>query len=121
VGLVAFARWTVSCSTVARRTGWVHWLGGVGFLALFFSIVSPDDDAIQQEAIRPAPSSVRVSAHKRVAPRRSLADLSIDACAAAEDPIPALRSVRLIVMDQPFDRLPHFQAPISIHSPPIAS
>jgi len=120
VGLAAFAHWTVSCSTVARMRG-VNLLGGVGILAFLFSVVSPDDDAFQQELIRPATSSVRVSAHKRVAPRRSLADLSINACAAAEDPMPASRTGRLVVMDQPFDRLTHFQAPISIHSPPIAS
>jgi len=122
VGLAAFAGWTLSRSIVPPRMAWVHWLGGVGILALFFSIVSPDDDAFQQELIRPATPSVRVSAHTRVVSRRSLADLSIpNAFSAAGNPILAFRTGRLFVMDQPFDGLTHFQAPISIHSPPVAS
>jgi len=122
VGLAAFAGWTLSRSFVPPRMAWVHWLGGVGILALFFSIVSPDDDAFQQELIRPATPSVRVSAHTRVVSRRSLADLSIpNAFSAAGNPILALRTGRLFIMDHPFDGLTHFQAPISIHSPPVAS
>jgi hypothetical protein len=53
VGMSAFAHWTISCSTLIRRMGWVNWLGGVGILALFFSVASPDDDTFQQELIRP--------------------------------------------------------------------
>jgi hypothetical protein len=121
VGVAAFARWTLCRSNVSRRTGWLNLLGGLGVLALFFSIVSPDDDAFQQELIRPASPSLKVSAQTKVAPRRSLADLSIDVFAAAEDPVLALRTGRLAIMDQPLDVLTHFQAPISIHSPPIAS
>ena len=121
VGLAAFARWTLSRFSVPRRMGWVNWLGGVGILALFFSIVSPDDDAFQQELIRPRPPSVTVSSHTKIAQRGSLVGLSIITFAAAGDPIQALRTGRLVVMDQPFDRLTHFQAPIPIHSPPIAS
>ena len=121
VGLAAFAGWMTSHSTVPRRMGWVKWLGGVGILALVFSIASPDDDAFQQELIRPTSPSVTVSSHTRFAQRGSLVDLSINAFAAARDPILTFRTGRLAVMDQPFDRLPHFQASISIHSPPIAS
>jgi hypothetical protein len=121
VGLAAFAGWTLSRSIVPRRMAF-YWLGGVGILALFFSIVSPDDDAFQQELIRPATPSVRVSAHTRVVSRRSLADLSIpNAFSAAGNSILAFRTGRLFIMDQPFDGLTHFQAPISIHSPPVAS
>jgi len=121
VGLAAFAGWTLSRFSVPRHKGWVHRLGGVGILALFFSIVSPDDDAFQQELIRPTPPSATVPSHTKVAHRGSLVDLSINAFAAAGDPIRALRMGRSVVMDQPLDRLTHFQAPISIHSPPIAS
>jgi len=121
VGLAAFAGWTLCRFPVTRRMGWVHWLGGVGILALFFSIASPDDDAFQQELIRPTPPFATVSSHTKVAQRGSLADLSINAFAAAGDLIRALRTGRPVVMDQPLDRLTHFQAPISIHSPPIAS
>ena len=61
-GLAAFAGWTLARFTVPRRVGWVNLLGGVGILVLFFSIVSPDDDdGFQQELIRPATPSVRVS------------------------------------------------------------
>jgi hypothetical protein len=52
--LAAFAGWTISCFTVPRRVGWVNLLGGVGILALFFSILSPDDDGFQQELISPS-------------------------------------------------------------------
>ena len=121
VGLAAFAGWTLSRSTVPRRMGWVNWLGGVGILALFFSIASPDDDAFQQELIRPTPPSATVSSHTKVAQRGSLVNLAINAFTAAGDSIRALRTGRSVVMDQSLDRLTHFQAPISAHSPPIAS
>ena len=120
VGLAAFAGWTLSRSIVPRRMAWVHWLGGVGILALFFSIVSPDDDAFQQELLRPTPPSATVSSRTKIARPARLGDLSINAFAAAEDPILPLRTGRSVVMDQPFDRLTHFRAPILIHSPPIA-
>jgi hypothetical protein len=121
VGLAAFAGWMTCRSTVPRRMGWVKWLGGVGILALFFSIASPYDDAVQQELIRPTPPSATVPSHTKIAHREPLGDLSSNAFAAERDPILALRTGRLVVMDQPFDRLTHFQAPLSIHSPPIAS
>jgi|SRR5215469_11298212 len=121
VGLAAFARWMLFRSAVSQRMGGFNLLGGLGILALFFSIVSPDDDAFQQELIRPSIPSVRASTHPRVAPRRSLADLSINAFVSSGDPIQALRTGRLVVMDQPLDHLTHFQGPISIHSPPVAS
>jgi len=72
VGLAAFAGWTLSRFSVTRRMGWVNWLAGVGILALFFSIASPDDDAFRQELIRPTPSSATVSSHAKVAQRGSL-------------------------------------------------
>ncbi len=121
VGLAAFAGWTLSRLSVPRRKGWVHKLGGVGILALVFSIISPDDDAFQQQLIRPATPSVTISAHTRLAHRRSLTDLWINAFVATGDPILAPVTGHSLVMDQPLDRLTHFQAPISIHSPPIAS
>ncbi len=120
VGLAAFAGWTLSRLSVPRRKGWVHKLGGVGILALVFSIISPDD-AFQQQLIRPATPSVTISAHTRLAHRRSLTDLWINAFVATGDPILAPLTGHSLVMDQPLDRLTHFQAPISIHSPPIAS
>jgi len=121
VALAAFAGWTLSRSIVPRRMAWIHWLGGVGILALFFSIVSPDDDAFQQELIRPTPPSATVSSHTKIARPGRLGDLSINAFAAAGDPVLALRTGRSVIVSQPFDGVTHFQAPISIHSPPIAS
>ena len=121
VGLAAFAGWTLSRSTVPRRMGWVNWLRGVGILALFFSIASPDDDAFQQELIRPTAPAATVSSYTKVAHRGSLVDLSINAFAAAGDPIRALRTGRSVDMDQPLEGQTHFQAPIPIHSPPVAS
>jgi len=121
VGLAGVAGWTLCRSIVPRSMAWVHWLGGVGILALFFSIVSPDDDAFQQELIRPTPSSATVSSHTKIARPGRLGDLSINAFAAAEDPILPLKTGRSVVMDQPLDRLTHLRAPVLIHSPPIAS
>ena len=120
VGSAAFAGWALARSIVPRRMAWLHWLGGVGVLALFFCIVSPDDDAFQQELIRPTPASATVSLRTKIAQPGRLGDLSINAFAAAEDPVLALRAGRLVGMDQPFYRLTHFQASILSHSPPIA-
>ena len=120
VGLGTFGCWTF-CSTVTRRMGWVNWLGGVGILALFFFVVSPDDDAFQQELIRPTLPSATVSSHAKIAQRGPIVHLSINAFAAAGGPILALRTGCLVIMDRTFNGLIHFQAPIAIHSPPIAS
>jgi hypothetical protein len=121
-GLAAFAGWTLSGFTVPRRVGWVNLLGEVGILAVFLSIVSPDDDdGFQQELFRPATPSVRVSAHTRAARRRSPADLSINAFVEVGAPIWVPRTGHSFVMDQPLELNTHFHAPISIHSPPVAS
>jgi len=119
VGLAAFAGWTLSRFSVPRRKGWVHRVGGAGILALLFSIVSPDDDTFQQELIRPATPSVTISAHTRVAQRRSLTDLWINAFVATGDPILAPRTGRSYVADRPLEHQTDFQAPVSIHSPPV--
>jgi hypothetical protein len=119
VGLAAFAGWTLSCFTVPRCVGWVNLLGGVGILALFFSIIP--DDGFQQELIRPATPSVRMAARTRVAPRRSPVDLSINAFVEAADPIRVPRTGRSFVRDQPLELDTQFHAPIPIHSPPVAS
>ena len=121
LGLTAFAGLTLSCLTVPRRVGWVNFLGAVGILAFFFSVVSPDDDEFQQEFIRQGTPTVRVSAHTKVALRRSPADLSITAFVKAGDPIRVHRRGRSFVMDQPLALDTHFRAPIPIHSPPAAS
>jgi hypothetical protein len=121
VGLAAFAGWTVSRFTVPRRVGWVNFLGGVGILALFFSIVSPDDDGFQQELIRPATPSVRGLRTRELHRGDSSADLSINAFVEAGDPIRVPRTSRSFVMDQPRELDTHFHAPIQVHSPPVAS
>ena len=120
-GLAAFAGWTLSCFTVPRRVGWVNLLGGVGILALFFSIVSPDDDdGFQQEWIRPATLSARVSAHTRTARRRSPADLSINAFAGVGELVWVEKTCRSFVSDQLLELNTHLHALIPIHSPPVA-
>jgi len=121
VGLAAFAGWTLFRFTVRRCVGWVNLLSGVGILALFFSIVSPDDDGFQQQLMHPTTPSVRVSARTRVAPWRSPVDLSITAFVEAEDPIRVPRTGRSFVTDQPLEFDTHFHAPVPIHSPPVAS
>jgi len=136
VGLAAFAGWTLSRFSVIPRKGSVHRLGGAGILALLFSIVSPvviigpgpdgvfgtsDDDTFQVQLIQRATPSVTISAHTRVAQRRSLTDLRINAFVATGDCILVPRTGRSFVADRPLERQTYFQAPISIHSPPIAS
>src|SRR5215467_11934897 len=106
VGLGTFGCWTF-CSTVTRRMGWVNWLGGVGILALLFSVVSPDDDTFQQELIRPTSPSASVFSHTKIANRGPHVDLSILALPAARHPIAALRTGRLVVMDRPLDDMTH--------------
>jgi len=118
LGLAAFAGWTLSRFTVPRRLAWVNLVGGVGMLALLFSIVSPDDDGLQQELIRPATPSVRVSAHTKGAPQRSPVDSSINTFIEAEDPIHVPRTGRAPVRNQPLVLGTHFHAPTPIHFPP---
>jgi hypothetical protein len=78
VGLAAFAGWTLSrFSAEPQPARWVNLLGGVCILAVFFSIVSPDDDGFLQELIRPATPSVHkiridlVNANHEVFPGQS--------------------------------------------------
>lgn len=119
VGLAAFAGWMFCRCTASRRAGWVNLLGGMGILALFFSIVSPDDVGFHQDLIRPATLSVRVSAQTRLAPRRSPSGLSIHAFVRAGDPIQVHRIGRSLVMDQPLELDTCFHDPFPIHSPPL--
>jgi hypothetical protein len=121
VGLTAFAGWTFLRFGVSQHRRWVTLLGGVGILALSFSVVCPDDDDFQQEWIRPATPSVRVTAHCRVAPRRSPAGLTIKAFVEAGDPTRVTGAGRSFAKDQPLELDTHFHALISIHSPPSAS
>jgi hypothetical protein len=76
-GLAAFAGWTLSHFAVPGFVRWVNLLGGVGILSLFFSIVSPNN-GFQQELMGPPTPSLRLSAHTRVAPRRSPVNLSVN-------------------------------------------
>ena len=121
VCLADFAGWSVSRFTVPQRLRWVNLLGAVGIVAFFFSVVSPHDDAFQQELIRLRTPAVRVPAHTRVGSRRSLADLSITAVEGPGDPIQVPRTGHLFVIDQPLEFDAHFLAPTPIHSPPAAS
>ena len=121
VGLTAFAGWALSRFSAPRQEGWANLLGGMGVLALLFSIASPDDDGFQQELIRPATPSVRVSAQTRLAPRRSPADLAINAFVKTGNPIRVPRISRLLVMDQSFEHDRCCHGPFPIHSPPVAS
>lgn len=121
VCLAEFAGWTLSRSTMPPRVRRVNLLGAVGILAFFFSVVSPDDDAFQQELIRLGTPSVTLSAHTRVAPRRSPADLSITAFADERASFRAHRRGCSFVADRPLALDTHFRTPIPIHSPPAAS
>jgi len=135
VGLAGFVGWTVSRFSVPPRKDWFHELRAAGILALFFFVVSPevinigpgsdgvfgtsDDDAFQLQLIQPRTSCISNSAHARVAQRRSLTHLWANAFVATGDPIPALRTCRSSFADRSLNRQTHFQASISIHSPPI--
>jgi len=130
VGLAVLSGRAISRSSVPLRKGWFHSLDGVGIFALFLSIVSPeliigpgpdgvfgtsDDDRFQQQLIRPRTRCVTTSTHTRVAQRRSLTNLWMNASALAP------RTRRSFAADRPLERQRFFQAPVAIHSPPIAS
>jgi hypothetical protein len=51
VGLAAFAGGAVPRFAAPRRVRSINFLGGVRSLALFFAIVSPNDDGFQQMMI----------------------------------------------------------------------
>lgn len=121
VGLADFAGWSLSRFTVPPGLKWVDLLGAVGILVFFFSVVSPHDDAFQQELIRLGTPALRVPAHTRVGSRRSLANLSITAFEDPGDPIQVPSTGHSFVMDQPLEFDAHFHAPTPIHSPPAAS
>jgi hypothetical protein len=121
VGFAAFASETLSQFSMPRHAGWVNVLGGLGLLALAFAIFSPAEDGFQQEWIRPATSSVRMSSHTRVAPRRSLANLSAHAFLGAGDSTRILMTGRSLVGDRSLELDTSSRTPISIHSPPAAS
>jgi hypothetical protein len=122
LGLAASAGWTLYLCTVPRQRDWINLLGGVGILALVFSIVSPNDDGFQQELIRPAAApSVTASAHAREALRRSTPALPINEFVDAGVPIRVFMTGCVIAMDRAFELDTHFHSPISIHSPPVAS
>jgi hypothetical protein len=96
-------------------------LGGVGILALFFSILSPSDDLFQQELIRPTPPVVRVSAHAGAVLRRLTAHFCNKAFLATGHVIRIPRTDRLIAIEESLELDVHFHAAILIHSPPAYS
>ncbi len=119
VGLTAFAGWTFLRFNEAKHRRWVTLLGGVGILALSFSVVCPDDDDFQQELIRPATPAVRAPAHDRVGPRRSPTGLAIKVFVDAADPARTTGTGRSFAKGQPLELDTRFHAVISIHSPPV--
>ena len=120
VGLAVLAGWTLARFAVPRFVRCVKLLEGACILTFLFSLVVPNH-GIQQELIRPPTPSVRVSAHTRVAPRRSPVNLSIDAFVKSEDPIRVPKTSCSFVKNQPLEVDTHFHAPIPIHSPPVAT
>jgi len=114
LGLAAVTGWTLSRFTISRLVVWAHVVSGLGIVAPSFSTVSLDNDGFQQELIRPAAPSVRLSARTRVAPRRSRSDASINALVGAGDPIRVPMTSRWFVVDQPLELNTHFGAPIPI-------
>jgi hypothetical protein len=136
VGLAVLSGRAISRSSVPLRKCWFHRLDGVGILALFLSVVSPeliigpgpdgvfgtsDDDRFQMQLIRPRTRCVTTSTHTRAAQRRSLTNLWMNAFGATGDPLLAPRTRRSFAADRPLERQTFFQAPVAIHSPPIAS
>jgi hypothetical protein len=116
--LAAFVGWTLS-RVIATRRGLVNLLAGVGILALLFSVVSPDDDLVQQELIRPATPALTLAAQTRAVPRRPPISFSFAALMAA-DRILVSRTGRFFVTDQPRKCETRFHSSILIHSPPTA-
>jgi hypothetical protein len=119
LGLGTSVAWTLSRATATGCRGFVNALGGLGILALLFSVVSPADDLIQQELIRPATPTLILFVHTRVVPRRVSLSFSTATLAAGTRQL-ALRTAPLLVTDQSFERDSHFCASISIHAPPYS-
>jgi hypothetical protein len=116
LGLAAFAGWSLSGFGPSRRRGF-ELLGAVGFLALFVSIISPDDDLVQQELIRPAAPVVKVSLHSRIMPRRPSTDFAIHGL-IRRSPARVPGTGQWLNMDEYVQLEKHFHACILIHSPP---
>jgi len=96
----------------------VNILGGVGILAVFFSVLSPSDDLFQQELIRPTTALVRASAHAGVVLRRLGVHLSNDGFVAPGHFIRVSRGDSLIAIEKSLALDVDFHAAILIHSPP---
>ena len=92
-------------------------LYGVSILALAFSALSPEDDLLQQELIRPAPSSASIFVHTRVVPRRAQPACSISRAVTA-CPIPVIRTWRSRVVGQHLLSEMYLAASLLTHSPP---
>jgi len=120
MGLAAFAGWTLSRIDVPRFVRRVNFLGGVGILSFLFSVMS-SNNGFQQEFIRQPTASVQLSAHTRVAPRRSPVNLSLNPFPEAEGPMHAPMTSRSLVRNQPLELNTYLHLRIPIHSPPVAS
>jgi hypothetical protein len=116
LGLTAFVSQLLSRATV--RKGVVNLIGGAGIFALLFSVVSPNDDLVQQELIRPAIAALTPPAHVRFLPRQLLIGRLVAAMLANRDRSRVPRSGHLFLTRQTFENKVCFSASISIHSPP---
>jgi hypothetical protein len=120
VRLSAFAGWTLSASLCLGLCVGLTCLAEGVFSLLFFSIVSPNH-GFQQELMGPPTPSLRLSAHTRVAPRRSPINFSVNPFREAEGPMQVPKTSRSLVGDQPLEFNTHLHGRIPIHSPPVAS
>jgi len=97
----------------------VRLLGALGILAFTFSIVSPDDDLLQQEVGRPSPQDARIVRTIRPVLRGCISTLSAAVLCTPAHPLLPPRTVGIQIGRKRCRVSARFVTPTCIHSPPV--
>jgi len=112
--------WTQAFMARCRSRRWaVALLGALGILAFSFSVMSPDDDLVQQEVLRPAAHSLSVIRHERDGSGGSAGSFPVAGLPSQTPPVGPLRGGATVVAAQSVPLTAPHVTPVSIHSPPL--
>ena len=119
--LLGVAASTWMCAHFARRTQGCRvavWLCGAGIFALIFSAISPDNDLIRRELVRPAVQSANLVRHLKAVPRRRGNVSSLAILFEGSHPLLLPRTGLFFFADQGVRLHTRFASAVLIHSPP---
>jgi hypothetical protein len=116
---VLVARAQANAASSGSHTRAVRLLGALGILAFTFSIITPDDDLLQQEVGGPSPQYASMVRTLRPVLRGSTSTLSAAVPGTPAHPLLPPRTVGIQVSRKRCHVTTRLVTPACIHSPPV--